>query len=464
MKRLSSLTAILLSLLLLTSCGGGSTEPTEAPELTTLETSLWTLSYDADQWVLDEEYLYEDETTSLAILTIPGEDDTDLISVEIRADITDPYGFRSNLIYYGFNEYDYAEENAYDLTPVGGVDCLKSEGTFSLCYFGRVEEANASVYIEIDGEYQDERVAAFLEGLTFHLEDIGNEDGPWYWEGEPFQGRNSSVQLGSFTLESTWVPFLNPVMTYETFDHQIAATGDRAYILSESILQEYELTGENLAFLGDLETGLDISFISSTADGSLWLSDFTEPLTVWKDGAQTASYEGTDNVVMHPSGQWGVSWFSSPECQKVTFSGDSMTTTPLTFQGMSSVSSLSIGQNYIMASGYAEDEDAHKVFVYDVNGTPVMTLTGPDNLGSVTYVAETANGFLALDGNMREIVLWTKDGTYIGTADDGDLFGTNYPWFAHGTQLSDGSILVLMTEERPDRSAMEVLVYQLKGF
>ena len=90
--------------------------------------------------------------------------------------------------------------------------------------------------------------------------------------------------------------------------------------------------------------------------------------------------------------------------------------------------------------------------------------TGPDNLGSVTYVAETANGFLALDGNMREIVLWTKDGTYIGTADDGDLFGTNYPWFAHGTQLSDGSILVLMTEERPDRSAMEVLVYQLKGF
>ena len=118
MKRPSSPIAILLSLLLLTSCGGGSTEPTDAPELTTLETSLWTLSYDADQWVLDEEYLYEDETTSLAILTIPGEDDTDLISVEIRADITDPYGFRSNLIYYGFDEYDYAEEIAYGLKMI----------------------------------------------------------------------------------------------------------------------------------------------------------------------------------------------------------------------------------------------------------------------------------------------------------------------------------------------------------
>lgn len=468
MKRSSPLIAIVLSLLLLASCGGGSSEPAEAGELTTLETTLWTLDYDDSQWVLDEEYLYEDETTSQAILGIPGEDDTDLISIEIRADITDPYGFRSNLVYYGFDEYDYAMENAYDLHDVGGVDCLMEEGSSwgDPCqhYFGRVEAANASVYLEICGDYTDERVTALLKGLSFDLPDIGNEDGPWYWEGEPFQGRNSSVQLGGFTLESTWVPFLNPVMTYETFDHQIAATGDRAYILSESILQEYELTGESLAFLGDLETGLDISYISTTADGSLWLSDFTEPLTVWKDGAQTASYEGTDNVVMHPSGQWGVSWFSNPECQKVAFSGDSMTTTPLTFQGMSSVSSLSVGQNYIMAAGIAEEDDCHKVFLYDPSGTPVMTLTGPDDLGSVTYVAETPNGFLAVDANMREILLWSTDGTYIGTADDGELFGTYYPWISHGTQLPDGSILILMTEERDDRSAMEVLVYRLSGF
>ena len=464
MKRLSSLTAILLSLLLLTSCGGGSSEPTDTGNLTTLETSLWTLSYDADQWVLDEEYLYEDETTSLAILTIPGEDDTDLISVEIRADITDPYGFRSNLIYYGFDEYDYAEENAYDLTPVGGVDCLKSEGTFSLCYFGRVEEANASVYIEIDGEYQDERVAALLDGLTFDLPDIGNEDGPWYWEGEPFQGQDRNVMIGTYTLESTWVPIHGSSMTYETFEHQIAVTGDQVFLLSEGILQEYQLTQDGLGFIQDFTFEEGYSSVSTGADGSLWLSNFTEPLIQWKGGEKLASYEGTDYVTMHPSGQWGVSWFSSPQCEKVSFSDGIMTTSSLNLQGMASVSSLSIGQKYILAAGYAEDEDIHKVFVFDPNGTPVVTLTTPDGLGSVTYAAETANGFLALDGNMREVVLWTKDGTYIGTADDGDLFGTDYPWFCHGTQLEDGSILVIMTDERPDRSAMEVLVYQLKGF
>ena len=57
MKRPSSLITILLSLLLLTSCGGSSSEPAEAGDLTNLETTLWTLAYDDSQWVLDEEYL-----------------------------------------------------------------------------------------------------------------------------------------------------------------------------------------------------------------------------------------------------------------------------------------------------------------------------------------------------------------------------------------------------------------------
>ncbi len=34
--------------------------------------------------------------------------------------------------------------------------------------------------MEIIGEYEDERVDKLLSGLTIHLEDTGNEDGPWY--------------------------------------------------------------------------------------------------------------------------------------------------------------------------------------------------------------------------------------------------------------------------------------------
>ena len=345
MKRSSPLIAIVLSLLLLSSCGGGSDAPAD---LNTLETNLWTLAYDDTQWVLDEEYLYDEADCSLAILTIPGEDDTDLISVEIRADITEPYGFRSNLIYYGFDEYDYAEEQAYDLTAVGGVDCLKHEGDSwgDLCihYFGRVEEANASVYLEILGECEDERVEALLSGLSFDLPDIGNEDGPWYWEGEPFVGQDRNVMLGTYTLESTWIPIHGSSMTYETFEHQIAVTGDQVFLLSEGILQEYQMTQDGLGFIQDFTFEEAFSTVSVGSNGSLWLSDFMEPLTQWKGGERLASYEGPDYVVMHPSGQWGISWFS-PECEKVSFSGGTMTTSSLTLQGMDTVSSLSIGQN-----------------------------------------------------------------------------------------------------------------------
>ena len=40
---------------------------------------------------------------------------------------------------------------------------------------------------------------------------------------------------------------------------------------------------------------------------------------------------------------------------------------------------------------------------------------------------------------MREVVLWTKDGAYIGEADDGELFGTNYPWFCGGAKRGAGT-------------------------
>ena len=107
-------------------------------------------------------------------------------------------------------------------------------------------------------------------------------------------------------------------------------------------------------------------------------------------------------------------------------------------------------------------------------GTPVkalqellMQLGGePDGfgLGSITYATSTPNGFLALDGNMREVILWTADGTWIGAADDGDLFGTSYPWIAAADIADDGSILVVMSDTRPDESADEVLVFTLSGF
>lgn len=476
MKKKIGLTCLLfaaLMLLSLTACTKEEQEPEVVMESAkTINASLWDLVYDEkDGWVYEEDDFYDEDTTSEIMLSIPKEGkDESLVSAEISVSVEDPYIFRDYLTSYGFDEHEYAVEQSYELTPVGGVDCLKQEGNDwgspCLRYFNRVEGAGATVMIQIFGEYQDERVDKLLSGLTIHLEDTGNEDGPWYWEGEPFSAEAHSVMVGTYTLDSQWLPITDCIMTKETFNHAAAVTGNQAFLLVNGALKRYDYDGKSLKFAEDVVLNEEFEDISADTTGTIWLSNFMAPLISWKDGAQTASYEGTDHVAMHPSGTWGISWFSDSACEKITLSGGTLKTEPMVFQEVGTVSHLMVDENHIYVCGSAADESGHKVFVYDTKGTLQMTLADSDGsgLGSVTFVAETANGYLALDGNMREVVLWTKDGAYIGKADDGDLFGTSYPWFCGGTKLTDGSILVLMTEERADESAEELIAYKLSGF
>lgn len=483
--KLSCLFLAALMLFALTACGKDSPEPSstsegteqtkppvEAGSGTTINTNLWDLTYDeADGWVYEEEELYDDETYSDLILVIPDETgESDLINVEISVSIEDPGDFRDYLTSYGFDEYEYAVNQAYDFTKVGGVDCLESEGNYwgspCLRYLSRVEDASATVFLEIIGEYEDARVDKLLSGLTINLEDIGNVDGPWYWEGEPFSAQPHSVMVGTYTLNSQWLPITDCIVTKETFDHAAAVTGDQAFLLVDGALKRYDYDGTSLKFAEDIALDAEYEGICADTTGTIWLSDFMEPLISWKDGAQTASYNGPDYVAMHPSGTWGISWFSGPECEKVTLSGGAVATAPIVFKEVDIISHLLVDENHIYVSGSSVSDGKHRVFVYDTAGNLQLTLADSDggSLGSITFVTETANGYLALDGNMREVVLWTKDGTYIGAADDSDLFGTSYPWFCGGAKLADGSILAIMTEDRADESAMELVAFKLSGF
>ena len=488
MKNKLKISFLLLAALLsfsLTGCGKDSTEPSQTPEETeqttppaetvagtTINAALWDLTYDeTDGWIYEEDDFYDDETSSKIILSIPKEgEDESIVNAEIRVSIETPYSFRDYLTSYGFDEYEYAVNQAYDLTEVGGIDCLKQEGNYwgspCLRYMNRVEGAGATVFMEIIGEYEDERVDKLLSGLTIHLEDTGNEDGPWYWEGEPFSAQPRSVMVGTHTLSSQWLPITDCIITKETFDHAAAVTGDQAYLLVDGELKRYDYDGTSLTFAEDIVLDAEYEDISADTTGTLWLANFMEPLISWKDGAQTASYEGPDHVTMHPSGTWGVSWFSGPECEKITLSGGALKTEPIVFQEVDILSHLLIDDSHIYVCGSAVDGSGHKVFVYDSNGALQMTLADSDGggLGSITFITQTANGYLALDGNMREVVLWTKDGAYLGEADDGDLFGTDYPWFCGGAKLADGSILAIMTEDRADESAMELVAFKLSGF
>ena len=57
-----------------------------------------------------------------------------------------------------------------------------------------------------------------------------------------------------------------------------------------------------------------------------------------------------------------------------------------------------------------------------------------------------------------------KDGTYIGVCKLKELCGTDYPWPCDATVTEDGSILVIMTDERQDQSADELIAFKISGF
>ena len=147
------------------------------------------------------------------------------------------------------------------------------------------------------------------------------------------------------------------------------------------------------------------------------------------------------------------------------FADGAMQTEAFPLTGLSMATKIWIDDSYVYITGSDAETGAQVVQVYDHAGTLQKTLLGKDGrLGSITFVTKTENGFLALDGNMRSVVLWNAEGTYIGEADDRDLFDTSYPWLCSADLQPDGSIVVILTEDRDDNSAMELVAFRLSGF
>lgn len=489
MKRLLAFLLAGLMLLSLTACGkeeekdsgkeeggfkipGGmkQTQPTEPevePEGTKISTHMWELVYDEEVWKYEEDDLSDGESWSEIILFIPdGEEQR--VTVEIRASETDHESFRDYLDDFGFDQKAYVMENAYDRRQLGGMECLTYDGEgwngVTRYYFGRVENASVTLYIEINGQVEDPQVEALLAGLKVNLNDRGNQDAPWYWEGTPFASEGGSGTVGDKTLTAKWIPVSECLITKETFDHFVAADGETVYLLTDGAVKKYSFDGEKLLYVEDFITDDNLDGIQVTEGGTFWSSGFMADLTQWEDEQPKTQFEDLDHVTMHPGGEWGISWFSGSECAKTHIADGS--TTEITFAEVSTISQLEIDREYIYVCGYAADDSGHKVFVYDLEGKLQMTLWDEkgEGLGSITFVTKVGDCVVGLDGNMRELVLWSEDGEHLGTVEDGALFGTFYPWLCDAVQLDDGSILVVLTEDRADESAMELVAFVITGF
>ncbi len=425
----------------------------------------------SDGWKNIEEDFKNEEEYSKAVLQVldPEDEEYYLIKATISVEIDEPYDFREDLVYYGFNQYEYEVNKLYETVKIGGVDLLKyDDGDETLVYFNRVEGANASVYIKFDAtDIKDVHIQALLDGITFNLKDIGNEDGPWEWEGTPFSATDKSATAGSLNIQSKWIKPDAHISTFETFDHSVAAVGNNIYLLIDGELRKCALVDGTLAFVEEIELPEDdYESVEATSDGTLWLSGSMNDIICIKNDKIATTYEDIDNLAMHPSGTWGINYFTSNECSKVTFNGDSYTSVPMNFKEVETIMHLNVDENNIYVCGSAADDSGHKVFVYNADGKLQKTLCDAEGegLGSITFMAKSANGYIGFDGNMRDVLLWDNDGKFVAEISDGDLFSTNYPWFCNSALLSDGSIITIMTEEREDKSATELVVFTVKGF
>jgi predicted small lipoprotein YifL len=439
-----------------------------AANLTVHENTFFTVGYnEEDGWTLAEDDIEAYEGGGYAYLRILDEDGYTGLLVYIEAYEESASSFRETLYANGVDMKAYVD-GIWVSETIGGLQMAavdKEDGEWY--FFGRNEAAGVSYTVHVT-DWENPNVPAVIENISFTASGTDNIDPPWPWEGDPFSGSTLSQMVGTYNLTAQFLPMEEPLVTYETFDHDIVVMGDKVYLLSDCALYQYAYDGDSLAFVKEIELPGEYEILEKGANGNLVLSRFMEPVFGHNGDSAQFSYDGPDKFAVAPGGTWGISWFySGDECQLYSFHDSVLTGSPFPFPEVDSIRQVSIDNQYILVSGSAKADNEQYIFVYDYSGELQMQLGGePDGfgLGSITYATSTPNGFLALDGNMREVVLWTADGTWIGAVDDGDLFGTGYPWIAAADIADDGSILVVMSDTRADESADEVLVFKLSGF
>ncbi|MDD4509459.1 MAG: hypothetical protein PHY23_00850 [Oscillospiraceae bacterium] len=471
---------LVLAMVMLTACSGGKTgegtqtsnpaqETKPSAEGTAVTTKLWTLTY-PDVWSYNEEDTSDDDNYSKGVFRL---EEKDAVLVEAQIEVTkgSPDGYRDTLKGAGIDAYEMVENNAGDFVELGGVNCItaRNPGGDRLTYLGRVENAEATVKVVVTGEHADPKVAQLLDTLKFTLEDVGNTDPPWPWNGAPIAPEASyTAMVANYKINSQWVPLEEPLVVDDTFSGEIAAKGDTLWVLLDNTLREYSI-GEKLSLVWEKKLEDDYEKISVDQNGNLYVTGFMSPMLTLSGNEVVATNKDVDTAVMHPGGEWGVSFFYGSPSRKVTLNNHTATMSEWLPMDNVNVNNVSISEHYIFVAGTNKETDNHGVWVYDASGNEKCVLGNkeygePDSLGSITQVVETAGGFIGFDGNMREILFWQTDGTYIGSLEDSELFGTNYPWISAAAVMKDGSVLVGMTEERADKSADEFIVFRLTGF
>ncbi len=279
--------------------------------------------------------------------------------------------------------------------------------------------------------------------------------------------------FGTTTVHSEWIQFAaEPYVVEDIFSPQILAVGDYLIVLADDTkLGKYKNDGGSLTLEDSWTLDEDYENLCAGPDDTFFLSGFMKPLIQMDlDGNKIASYESTDNASVNPDGKSGIVTWPGSTPEKLTISDTSASREPIAALEGYFVSESCTSKDHMFIMGSAPDNEKNKAFVLDKSGSIVQTLGGDesltdDSIGSATHVLETDKYYIVLDGNLRKILLFDKDGTFAGKLEAEDIFGTSYPWICTATIANDGTIYVGLTQGREEENSKdELLVFTLSGF
>lgn len=299
-------------------------------------------------------------------------------------------------------------------------------------------------------------------------EESGEEDA----EGTPISLTTPiDFDLDTIKIHSEWIKFAEPYVVEDGFSPRIAAVGDYLIVLADdNKLGKYKNEGGSLKLENSWTLDNSYEILSQGPDNTFFLSGLGVPLIQMDlDGNKLASYDGADRASISHDGTAGlVTWYGkTPE--KLTISGTTATKEPVSALEGYLTNRAVFSNDHIFICGKAPDSEDEKVYVLDKDYNILNVLgkdgdIGDDTVGSATSVIETDNHYVVLDGNLRKLMLWDKEGNFVGKIEDGDIFGTGYPWICTNTTADDGTIYIGLSEGREeDNSKDELLVFKVSG-
>lgn len=461
---------------------------TETPEPAGALPQAYTCAYFSvafpENWEADEYNIYNWDDYYSAQYNLSDEDGWQISNVRVVASTEEAANYR--------NELDtllgYANAEGKDTLDEIMIDGITFQGTeygdywTYAEYIARVPEASVTLTISISSP--EEIVAALTDILasvdfTLPIPDPPLSDPPLPEDGVPYQPSPAAINVGAYDLQAVWLPTETPIFAKDAYNASIAVIDDTVYVLAGQKLRAFTRDVNLLFNAGDPVTlGAEYRLLSASWDGTLYLTDGYYQAMTFKD-ATAQDFELDGYLAMHPQGEWGLCYWASSDVKRIAFTEDGMATKPWVLTDLddadsrqgrfSSVQYITITPEHIFVAGSdILTNDAVRIAMYDLAGNELATFGGSDwtddsAFGSVAGIVETGNGILVQDGYYQEYKLFSLDGTFLGSADCDDLLGTDYPWPLSMTPSENGA-LALLSQEREDKSAVELLVFEITGF